>query len=122
MIDLVTLGASIRTLRERAKITQRELAERAGVSHQMVSFIEQGAKNVTVGTLAAVIEGLGYAVRVEIDIFQDADDGEQPSDIRFVRSIRPADRNEVLLQKWSKLTMHEKVAFDAILAAVIRDR
>ena len=46
------LGATFRVLRARDGISQREAAERAGLSHQFVSKAETGDTNMTLNTLS----------------------------------------------------------------------
>jgi transcriptional regulator with XRE-family HTH domain len=52
-------AANLRHLRLAAGLTQRDLAARALVPQQYVSRIEQGAMNVTLGTLAALAASVG---------------------------------------------------------------
>jgi transcriptional regulator with XRE-family HTH domain len=60
-------GARLRTLRRAAGLTQRELADRAGVSLECVWTVENGLKRprrATVGLLAGAL-GVGPAVLAE---------------------------------------------------------
>jgi transcriptional regulator with XRE-family HTH domain len=59
------LGARIRAARIARALAQRELAELAGVSHQLVSQIEKGTVNTTVDTLEVVARALGLDIEVE---------------------------------------------------------
>ena len=60
----------IREVREKKKLTQEELAKRAGVSRQLVSSLENGsAVNTTTSTLLALAEVLGCHVA---DFFADS--------------------------------------------------
>jgi len=52
------LGLYLRGIREHRKMTQRELAEAAGVTQPQVVHIESGEKNYTVDTFMAVISAL----------------------------------------------------------------
>lgn len=57
---LERLGARLRQLREDAKLTQEQLAERAGFGGKYVGEIEKGIRDVPLSTLRAVVEnGLG---------------------------------------------------------------
>ncbi len=59
------MGEKIRDIREAAKISQDELAERSGVSRQTISAIETGrATSVTTGTLEAIAKALNVSVSV----------------------------------------------------------
>lgn len=53
------LGGAIRQLREREGLSQEELAERAGISREWVSYVEGGSKSPTFRTLTQIAEGLG---------------------------------------------------------------
>jgi transcriptional regulator with XRE-family HTH domain len=57
--DLVALGQTIRRLRKAAKLTQEELAARAGLSANYVGEIERGERNPSALALFAVGRGLG---------------------------------------------------------------
>ena len=60
----------IREVREKKKLTQEELAKRAGVSRQLVSSLENGSSvNTTTDTLLALAEVLGCHVA---DFFADS--------------------------------------------------
>jgi transcriptional regulator with XRE-family HTH domain len=57
---LEQLGARIREIRESKKLTQDEVAERAGFGGKYIGEIEKGLRDVPVSTLRAVAEnGLG---------------------------------------------------------------
>jgi transcriptional regulator with XRE-family HTH domain len=52
-------GRHVKDARQEARMTQGELAERAGLEQQYVSLIERGSQNVTIDTasrLAAALE------------------------------------------------------------------
>lgn len=52
-------GEVVRAERKRQKITQEELAHRAGISAVFMSDIERGVENVTLETIAKLSKGLG---------------------------------------------------------------
>ncbi len=54
----VALGRAIRRLRKRAKLTQRQLAERAGVPVKELRLIENGVVNVDWGTVRHLANGM----------------------------------------------------------------
>jgi putative transcriptional regulator len=56
-----------RARRERADLTQQQLAERVGVSRQTIVSIERGRYNPTVGLALALAGALGLTVE---DLFQ----------------------------------------------------
>src|ERR1700734_2988460 len=53
-------GALLRRARARARLSQTELAARAGVSQSVVSAYESGHRQPALTTLAALIEAAGY--------------------------------------------------------------
>lgn len=52
-------GEVVRVERKRQKLTQEELAHRAGISAVFLSDIERGVENVTLETIAKLGKGLG---------------------------------------------------------------
>lgn len=63
---MVTLATNLRTIRSRAKVSQKELANRVGVSYPRISEIENGKGNPTIETL----EKIAIALNVNIsDLF-----------------------------------------------------
>jgi transcriptional regulator with XRE-family HTH domain len=57
----------LKEARDRAGLTQRELARRAGTSQAMVARIEGGRQSPSVATLERLIRACGLALRVETD-------------------------------------------------------
>jgi transcriptional regulator with XRE-family HTH domain len=57
--SLLALSARIRTLRGAIKITQEQLAVRAGISLAFASMIERAARGASIETLAKVARALG---------------------------------------------------------------
>ena len=49
----------LREERQRQKLSMNALAERSGLSRQMVSYIEQGKRNPTLDTLLRLTSALG---------------------------------------------------------------
>lgn len=52
--DFIIIGKNIRTHRLKSKITQKELAEKIGVSHYWVCKLENGKKNTTLKLLLSI--------------------------------------------------------------------
>jgi len=64
----VTSAAELlRSARERARLTQRELAERAGVAQSVISVYEAGRRQPSVQTLASLIEATGQRLRLVVE-------------------------------------------------------
>ncbi len=55
-------GVKIRHLREDAGLTEMELGDRAGVSGQMISFIERGLRTPSAEKLKRLADALGVTV------------------------------------------------------------
>ena len=53
------VGARVRQLRRVRRLTQEQLAERAGLSHKFLGEVERGRGNPTLTTLAALSDALG---------------------------------------------------------------
>lgn len=60
----VTAGAVVRPARARAGFTQRELAQRAGVSQSVIAAYESGTREPSLATLAALVEATGISLIV----------------------------------------------------------
>ncbi|GAB5080643.1 hypothetical protein ARTHROSP310_37930 [Arthrobacter sp. AD-310] len=58
------LAGEIRARRRGLRLTQRDLADMAGVSERFVRFVEQGKPSVQLDSLLAVLETLGLELQV----------------------------------------------------------
>ncbi|MDI3195946.1 MULTISPECIES: helix-turn-helix transcriptional regulator [unclassified Pseudarthrobacter] len=58
------LPAEVRFRRGQLGLTQRDLADMAGVSERFVRFIEQGKPSVQLDSLLAVLDTLGLELRI----------------------------------------------------------
>lgn len=57
--DLIKIGANIKQYRLKAKITQKELAEKIGITHFWLCKLEKGKQNnTTINLLIAISEEL----------------------------------------------------------------
>ena len=52
------VGQRIRTYRQKANMTQEELAERAELHHTYIGQVERGEKNLTLGSLERILDAL----------------------------------------------------------------
>ena len=59
---LVSFGNSIRKLRLKKGLTQRELAKRSGLDVTYCSGIERGVRNLSLKSLEKVAKGLGCSI------------------------------------------------------------
>ena len=58
------VGDDIRKIRKEKELSQRALAEKLGVSQQLISRIEQGKENISLITLKNIFNGLGKKIRI----------------------------------------------------------
>lgn len=56
----------VRAVRERAHLTQRELADRADTTQAVVARVESGNSNPSVATLRRLLHAAGFDLKVEI--------------------------------------------------------
>jgi transcriptional regulator with XRE-family HTH domain len=63
--DEMRLAAGLTALREKAGVSQRELAERIGVSQPRIAAIER-SRNVTIDVLEQYVEALGGHLEVSV--------------------------------------------------------
>jgi len=57
------VGGRIKALRKKKKLTQVQLAEKAGLQDSNLSRLESGSSNVTLLTLSRIAETLGVEVK-----------------------------------------------------------
>jgi transcriptional regulator with XRE-family HTH domain len=55
-----------REARQKAGLTQHELAQRAGMSQPAIAKLERGATNPTLATLSRCAEAAGFELRMEL--------------------------------------------------------
>lgn len=58
------LATEVRTRRSALGLSQRDLADLAGVSERFVRFVEQGKPSVQLDSLTALLDTLGLELRV----------------------------------------------------------
>jgi HTH-type transcriptional regulator / antitoxin HipB len=58
------VAREVRARRTSLSLTQRDLADMAGVSERFVRFVEQGKPSVQLDSLVAVLETLGLELRI----------------------------------------------------------
>lgn len=59
MDDQFDIGARLNAMRSAANLSQRQLAERAGVPHAQISNVEKNKVSPSVSTLRKILSGLG---------------------------------------------------------------
>ena len=63
----------IRLARDKAGLTQHELARKAGVSQQAISAYETGRKEPTLPTIERLLGAAGYEMRIRLEEMDDHD-------------------------------------------------
>lgn len=61
--QIKAFGGRLKALREKKKISQEELAHRAGISFTSINKAENGSINPTLATLFAIADGLGISLK-----------------------------------------------------------
>lgn len=59
-----TAGEILKECRKYRGVSQTDLARRSGVSHPTISMVENGRKNPSWATFTALLDALGYQVKV----------------------------------------------------------
>jgi transcriptional regulator with XRE-family HTH domain len=85
-------GDLIRKARQRSRISQRELARRAGTSQAAISRIESGREEPTLERLEQILAGLGWRPVIELEPI--AWHREEPRRLYADRDGDPATRLE----------------------------
>jgi transcriptional regulator with XRE-family HTH domain len=67
----VALGAAIRALRERARLTQAALAERAEIPPHLISAIEAARHEPTWGDLRRIAQGLEVPLEELLELVEE---------------------------------------------------
>lgn len=94
------LGANVRELRVRRKLTQEALGERAGLSYKFIGEVERGLGNPSVETLSLIASALGADVA---DLFATSTRTSKPYDAskRHFAVVRDAqERLATALKDW----------------------
>jgi transcriptional regulator with XRE-family HTH domain len=69
------LGKAVRQLREEAELSQRALADRAGISASWLSRIESGDYDPTWGNMRRVASGLGISLEKLSEVAEELEQG-----------------------------------------------
>jgi len=64
--QMTAVGERLLSLRLAAGLTERELADVSGVSHQMIQKLERGERNTTIATLHALAIALGVDLELRL--------------------------------------------------------
>lgn len=85
------IGSLLRSEREKAALTQVELAHRTGVSQATVSAVERGARHPSLSVLDQLLAALGRRLVVGTESI-DLSDAELDAAIEALLGVPPADR------------------------------
>lgn len=85
---LTALGRQIRMARKRRRMTQAELAARAGITDRTLRSLEAGEPATTLGSLAAVLDIFGLEHHLA-GIARDDPQGEALAEVQLGRRVRP---------------------------------
>lgn len=89
-------------------MSQRELAERAGVPVTMISAYERDQRQPTLSTLLRLLRAAGFELRLHLAAFDPHDD--VLADLEADRSESERLRRDRQLQAWRQATPAEDVA------------
>lgn len=115
--DLDGIGRRLRETRLASGMSQRELARRLGLSPSLISQIESGASNPSVGTLYAIVTELNVSLDTVIRGGPHESDQSSSSDDadRFV--VRSGERPVIDLESgvtWEELSDRREVGLDFV--------
>lgn len=91
------LGVRLRQLRRARRLTQEQLAERAGLSYKFIGEVERGKGNPTLTTLGAISDALGVGL---VDLLA-IDPGRPKLSPRQVSQVRDALASLETLVEWA---------------------
>src|SRR3954468_2106809 len=91
-------AALLQLARLKAGLTQRELAERAGVPTTMISAYERDKRQPTLETLLRLLRAAGFDLRMQLAPY-DADD-DVLADLEAARTSRERARRDRQIDAW----------------------
>jgi transcriptional regulator with XRE-family HTH domain len=97
-----TAAALLQLARLKAGLTQRELAERAGVPSTMISAYERGKRQPTLDTLLRLLRAAGFDLRMHLEPYERHD--EVLTEMEAARTVRERRRRDREVQAWRRAT------------------
>lgn len=85
------IGTLLRDRRDRAALTQTELARRAGVSQSTISAVERGTRRPSLTLIGRVLAALGLQIRLAAEPLEEPE-ADLDAAIDALRAIPPAER------------------------------
>ena len=89
----MTPGEILKDARTRGRLTQRELARRAGTSQSVVARIEAGLTDPSSGTLERLLAAAGFEIRTELRPVP-VRDSHMMDDVARILALPPEERLE----------------------------
>lgn len=89
-------GNLIKLARHDARLSQRELARRAGTSQATLSAYEAGRKSPSLDTLARIVRAAGQDLRIQLAPYDDHDDWVRAYEANLPARVRLALRKREL--------------------------
>ncbi len=88
----VDVGGRLRQVRERKRLSQRELAKRAGVSNATVSLVESGRLNPSIGNLKRILDGVPVSMA---EFFAEESEAEPPKVFYLASELKEIGRDPI---------------------------
>jgi transcriptional regulator with XRE-family HTH domain len=101
-------AALLQLARLKADMSQRELAERAGVPVTMISAYERDLRQPTLTTLLRLLHAAGFDLRLQLAAYDTHDD--VLAELEAGRSEAERQRRDRQLEAWRQATAAEDVA------------
>src|SRR5205807_6732378 len=95
-----TGAALLQLARLKAGLTQRELADRAGVPTTMISAYERGKRQPTLETLLRLLRAAGFDLRMQLAPYEAHD--ETLADLEAARTGRERARRDRQIEAWRR--------------------
>lgn len=95
-----TAAALLQLARLKAELTQRELAERAGVPTTMISAYERDRRQPTLETLLRMVRAAGFGLRIQLVPYDPHDD--MLEELEKARTPRERARRDRQVDAWRK--------------------
>jgi transcriptional regulator with XRE-family HTH domain len=103
MLTSMSPAVLVREARRKAKLTQAQLAERAGTTQPIVARLERGGGNPTIATLERALHASGY--RLELRAVPTGTANVDEDLIRRQLALSPADRIRALDEQAATVNM-----------------
>lgn len=65
-VQSAVIAYQLKELRQQKKLTQQQLAEKIGINVTQISKIEKGTRNLTIETIAKIVNALGGTFSLDI--------------------------------------------------------